>query len=71
MPTRSDTDYFSSLYSGTENCAGLIFSLDMPVRQGSRRMPAQCMYTVMPETTLMIRVAIRECVKAPLVIAKY
>ena len=43
-PTRSDTDNFSSVYSGTKNCTGLIVSPDMPVRQGSCRMPSRCLH---------------------------
>ena len=44
VPSKSGTDHFSSVYSGTENCADLIFITDIPVRQGSRRMPAQCIH---------------------------
>ena len=43
-PTRSDTDHFSSVYSGTKNCAGLIFSPDMPDHAGPRRMPSRCLH---------------------------
>ena len=51
VPSRIVTDNFSSVYSGTENWAGLIFITDMPVRQGSRRMPARCIHGDAGENT--------------------
>ena len=46
VPSRSGTDHFSSVYTGTEKCAGLIFfySTGMQVRQGSHRTPARCLH---------------------------
>ena len=56
-PTRSDTDHFSSVYSGTKNCAGLIFSPDMPDHAGSCRTTPDAFPVstrMMPEITRII-----------------
>ena len=56
-PTRSDTDHFSSVYSGTKNCAGLIFSPDMPMCQGWWRITPDAFplsTRMMPEITRII-----------------
>ena len=56
-PTRSNTDHFSSVYSGTKNWAGLIFSPDMPDHAGWRRMPSRLSTRMMPVIT---RIKIRD-----------
>ena len=56
-PTRSDTDHSSSVYSGTKNCAGLIFSPDMPDHAGSCRTTPDAFPVstrMMPERTRII-----------------
>ena len=71
-PTRSDTDNFSSVYSGTKNCAGLIFPRTCRITPDD----AGCLPGVYTDDagdntdhpglrSGMIRDAIRECVKAP------
>ena len=74
VPSRSGTDHFWSVYSGTENCAGLIIlsRICRCVKDHAGCLPG--VYTVMLEITRMISeqwpgmgcVAIREWVKAPL-----
>ena len=56
VPSKSDTDHFSSVCSGTENQ----FSVDIPVLQGPCQMPARCIHGDAGDNTDDPRAMIRD-----------